>query len=271
MAVFHLAMAYNDVPAGERPGASVVVAPTLDGNAIVASIEDTIFNQHILTGLGVASVIVRPMTIESDTAHHNVFRHQRMKQPEGGIVQCDPFYQYAVALIELYELRAQLVPFGKDTVSNGGYVLLEVVQLFLTHQLTRSLVFSRCARTQFPPVVPRCLSVQCAFTRHGYVLLPVSIDEWREAHTVNTFPTGWHLWSIVCRIGRELQCSPLFDMQVDIGKQMYGRRVIFTGRNHHTSSSDTMAIADSATEFVRNIFTRHGLIVSHKIERPFRK
>ena len=46
MSVLHFAIANDDILAGFVPQASVVVASALDGDTVVASVEETVLNQY---------------------------------------------------------------------------------------------------------------------------------------------------------------------------------------------------------------------------------
>ena len=109
VAVLHLAVAHNDVLARAVPQAPVVVSAALDGYAVVAGVEEAVFYQHAVARLGVASVAVGAIVVDVHAAYGDVFRQQRVNHPERRAQQSDVFYEYAVALVEVYQLRAQAV------------------------------------------------------------------------------------------------------------------------------------------------------------------
>ena len=87
--VLHLAATDDDV-LRRRAGklalatlATVVVASGLDGYAVVARVEEAVLYQHAVAGLRVAAVAVRTVVINMYATHGDVFRQQRVDDPEG--------------------------------------------------------------------------------------------------------------------------------------------------------------------------------------------
>ena len=76
--VLHLTVADDDVLRGNTSKGTlttlttVVVTATLDGNAVVASIEETVLYQYTLATLWVAAIAVRTIVIDMYTTHSDV-------------------------------------------------------------------------------------------------------------------------------------------------------------------------------------------------------
>ena len=62
MSVFHAAVADDDILGWFVPETTVVVSSALDGDAVVAGVEDTVLDEYILACLRVASVSVRSLS-----------------------------------------------------------------------------------------------------------------------------------------------------------------------------------------------------------------
>ena len=129
MAVVELAIADDDVLrrcAGKTALATltaVVVASALDGNAVVASIEETVLNQHAVARLGVAAVTVGTIVVDVHTTYGNVLRQQGMNDPERRAQQGNVLNEDALALVEVYHL-------GTQTVSRSETALVHVNTVF---------------------------------------------------------------------------------------------------------------------------------------------
>ena len=78
VAVLHLAVADDDVLRGNTSKGTlttlttIVVTTTLDGDAVVASIEETVLYQYTLATLWVAAITVRTIVIDMYTTHSDV-------------------------------------------------------------------------------------------------------------------------------------------------------------------------------------------------------
>ena len=79
MSVFHHAVADNDVlrrdtcVAARTSGATIGVTATLDGDTIVASVEDTVLYEHVFARFGIAAIAVGAFIPHLDVAYNNVF------------------------------------------------------------------------------------------------------------------------------------------------------------------------------------------------------
>ena len=73
VAVLHLTIANNYVFTRHANSPTIRVAPRFDGNAVIASVEVTFFDQHVLTTLGIAPIVVGAMRIDMYATHRDVF------------------------------------------------------------------------------------------------------------------------------------------------------------------------------------------------------
>ena len=123
VAVLHLAVADDDVLAGAVPEPSVAVASALDGDAVVARVEEAVLNEHAVARLRVAAVAVGPVVGNLHPAHGDVLRQQGMDDPKGRAQQGEVLHQDVLTLIEVDELRAQAVLLGEDALVHVHAVL----------------------------------------------------------------------------------------------------------------------------------------------------
>ena len=81
MSVFHAAVADDDVLGWLVPETSVVVSSALNGDAVVAGVEDTVLDEYILACLRVASVSVRSFVPNSYAVYRDVLAEQKGASP----------------------------------------------------------------------------------------------------------------------------------------------------------------------------------------------
>ncbi len=72
MSVLHFAVADDYVFAGTFPQAAVVVTSALDGDTVVAGVEEAVFDQYSVARFGVASVAVRTVVVDVYATHNHV-------------------------------------------------------------------------------------------------------------------------------------------------------------------------------------------------------
>ena len=82
MSVFHPAVADDDVSGWLVPETTVVVSSALDGDAVVAGVEDTVLDEYILACFRVASVSVRSFVPYGYAVYSDVLAEQRVHHPE---------------------------------------------------------------------------------------------------------------------------------------------------------------------------------------------
>ena len=82
MSVFHPAVADDDVSGWLVPETTVIVSSALDGDAVVAGVEDTVLDEYILACFRVASVSVRSFVPYGYAVYSDVLAEQRVHHPE---------------------------------------------------------------------------------------------------------------------------------------------------------------------------------------------
>ena len=70
--ILHGAVADDQVLAGHAHAAPVAIAAGLDGDAIVARIEQAAFDQHVGATFRIAAIVVRTVARDLDVAHGDV-------------------------------------------------------------------------------------------------------------------------------------------------------------------------------------------------------
>ena len=86
MTVLHTAIPDNDVLGWRRKAPGILVPARLDGNRVVALIEQTIFDEHILAHLGVDAVVVMSPGMHRHTPDDNMLRHEWVDDPKRTIL-----------------------------------------------------------------------------------------------------------------------------------------------------------------------------------------
>ena len=84
MTILHLAVADDDVLRGHVALTAVAVAPALDGNAVVASVEEAIFDKDAIAALRIAAVTIGTIVDHLHPAHSDIGRVKGMDYPKGG-------------------------------------------------------------------------------------------------------------------------------------------------------------------------------------------
>ena len=109
MSVLHLAVADDDVLRWHVTLTTVAVTSALDGDTVVAGVEEAVFYQHAVAALWVAAVAVRAVVNHFYTTNSNIGRVQGVNHPERRTQQCDILQQNAFALVKAYQLWAQTI------------------------------------------------------------------------------------------------------------------------------------------------------------------
>ncbi len=98
MSVFHATVAYDDILRWLVPETTVVVSSSLDGDAVVSGVEDTVLNEYILACFRVAYVSVRYFVQNGYAVYRVVLAEEMVHHPE---MRVDHIY-----VLDEYELRA---------------------------------------------------------------------------------------------------------------------------------------------------------------------
>ena len=197
--------------------ASVVVAPALDGYAVVAGVEVAVLYQYAVARLRVAAVAVRSVVVDVYAAHGNVGREQRVDDPERRAQQGDILDENALALVQVNHLRAQPVGRAVASLVHGNAVLGLLQQLgacALVLGYAAGLHAEALVAAPGPPCLVRAATVDGAPSGDGYVLGLVGIDERRQVPAVQSLPTGGHD-GVQLRLEGKLQHGALFNDQID--------------------------------------------------------
>ena len=104
MSVFHLTMTNDDVLARHATCSSIPIPSAFNGNAVIACVEEAMFNQYTIARFRVTSVTVRAIIVDVHSSYSYIHTFQGMNDPEGGTQQGHIFYQNTFALIETHQL-----------------------------------------------------------------------------------------------------------------------------------------------------------------------
>ncbi len=217
--VFHLTVADDNVLTGAIPKASVTVAPTLNGNTVVASIEITVFYQHAIARLRVTSIAVRTVVDNLHTTYGDVFRQQGMNHPEWRTQQGEVFQEDVLTLVEVDKLWAQTVILGENALVhiNTVFCLLQQSGTGATALVgqfvgcTSEVGYAR----PLPPCFFRAATIDSTFTSHSNVLLLVGIDAWTDVVAIETFPTCRH-HGVEVWFKHKLQLGVFLHYEIDV-------------------------------------------------------
>ena len=80
--VLHLTVADDDVLRRHVALPAITVTATLDGNAVVAGVEETVLDEHAVAALRIATVAIGTVVDHLHTTHGDVCGMQRMDHPE---------------------------------------------------------------------------------------------------------------------------------------------------------------------------------------------
>src|SRR5262249_40085163 len=112
VAVFHLAVSHDDVFTRDTHAPAVAVASGVDGDAVVARVERTILNEHILGRVRIAAVVIRSMTHDLDAANRDVGAEDGIDLPHRRVRDRYSFDQDIAGPAGLNEVRAQIAAFA---------------------------------------------------------------------------------------------------------------------------------------------------------------
>ena len=188
--VFHLAMADDDVLRWHIPFPAVTVAAALDGDTVVAGIEEAVFDEYAIAALGVAAITVGAIIDHLHSADCDVGRVEGMDHPERRAQQSDILQQDTLTLVERYELGPQTIGRTETALRCAltffiihGDTVLTVLQQTGTgfDALTDHTFFPAKAgiAVPWPPCLHRAAAVNSTLTRDGDVLSLEGIDAGR--------------------------------------------------------------------------------------------
>ena len=109
MTILHLTVADDDVLRGHVALTTVAVATALDGDTVVAGIEEAVLYQYPVAALRVAAVTIRTIVDHLHPPDGDIGGVEGMDHPEGRTQQGDILHQDAFTLVEVDELRTQAV------------------------------------------------------------------------------------------------------------------------------------------------------------------
>ena len=91
MAVFHYAVADNDVFRWTIDAPAVRVPAGLDGYAVISGIKFTALNQHVFAGIRITAVAVGAVIADGQVSYSYILAIHRMDIPEGSVNQSESF------------------------------------------------------------------------------------------------------------------------------------------------------------------------------------
>ncbi len=128
--VAHAAVAHHNVFRWLSDAPGIVVATRLYHHSVIALVKQAVLNEHIAGHFEVYTVVVMTVSIHVKTARHTVNTAIEMDSPEGRLAYLEVFEQHVAALVEVNQVRAQVVvalshlPLGHRLVESGPVVEL---------------------------------------------------------------------------------------------------------------------------------------------------
>src|SRR5437763_15752684 len=126
MAVSHVAALDHDVLGGHAHAPSIAIPPGVNGNAVIASIEITISDEHIRAGLRITTIsiggglTVRAGASDRHSPHCDIGAKHRMHLPHGRIPKRDALNEHILAAIGLDKLGTQVMAFAEYSLLHGN-------------------------------------------------------------------------------------------------------------------------------------------------------
>ena len=199
MTILHLAVADDDVLGWHVALTSVAVTTALDGDTVVASVEEAVFYQHTVAALWVATVTVRSVVNHFYATNGDIGGVQRMDHPEWRTQQGDVLQQDAFALVEANQLWAQTI-FGSENALRATLTFLIIhryaVLTILKQARARTATLTDGAlfpsetgiAVPWPPGVVATTTIDGALAGDGNILGLESINTRREVKALQAFP-----------------------------------------------------------------------------------
>ena len=116
MTILHLAVADDDVLRWHVALTAVTVTSALDGDTIVAGVEEAIFDKDAIATLWVAPVTIRTIVDHLHSSHGDIGRVEGMDYPERRAQEGDVLQQDALTFVKADQLGTKAVFGSEDTL-----------------------------------------------------------------------------------------------------------------------------------------------------------
>src|SRR5947209_13297737 len=126
--VLHRAAADDDIFGGDADAPTVVVAARLDGDAVVARVEDAVGDKHVAGGFRVAAVVVRPVAADLYAAHGDVRGAHGVNLPHRRVDDPHALDEHVSTAVRLYKVWPEEVALTEDALTHGHAPLAVVEQ-----------------------------------------------------------------------------------------------------------------------------------------------
>ena len=265
--------------AGNTPCTAIAITTALDGDTVVARIENTIFDNYAVARFGITTVSIRTTIDKMNTAHNKICTEKRVECPERRILHRYPFYQHSIATIQVHELRTHTVLHGHQTFVNRLPGFAPSQQLGTTtavlsyHTFFPTVLFRTTHR---PPCLHRTLSINNTFTGDRQIGLTISIYQRAHIIAIYSFPAGKDSRHIQFGIGIELQHGSFFEVEIDIAFQRDGTGIESSFGHNDRTPTGLITCNDSQIDGIMARSLRHigfrteiGNVVRSFRERSF--
>ncbi len=228
MAVLHAAAADDHVLGRLLQPPPLGVAARLDGDAVVAGVEDAVLDQHVAAGFRVTAVVVRAAAVDAQLTDNDVLALDRMDLPHRRGDDGQALDQHVLATIGLDEHRADGVAGSEHPLGHRRARLAHVAQALAVADHA-----GRRALDPVPPVIGVGLAVQGPLAGQGDVVLVQGVDERRIVHQLDALVPGQNVGQVGGRIARELQGRALGHVQFGLALEVDRAGQPHAGRHDH--------------------------------------
>src|SRR6185437_5180958 len=206
MSIFHGAAAHDYIFGRNMYASTVRVPPALNGDAVVARVEDAILNQHIAARLRIATIVVGAVTDYRDAAHSNVAGKHRMDFPHRRVNNPYPLDKDVLTTVGLYETISQVMAVAKHALLYRHTAIAQLAQSGYVSP-GRWVAAGRCSARPLPPVIVGRRAIEHATASDRDVLLLKGVNERRVVHTFGSLEAGVNNRQVFRWIRAELQGS----------------------------------------------------------------
>ena len=108
VSVFHHAVPYHNVFSGLVQSPGILVTTSLDHHSVISLVEMAVLDQQIACHIDVDAVVVVPVGIHIQSAHHSFVAHIEVDGPERTFAYLEVFEHDVLAAIQLYQMGAHI-------------------------------------------------------------------------------------------------------------------------------------------------------------------
>ena len=270
MAILHIAVANDEIAAGNVDAAPVGIASGFNRDAVVARVKGAVFDQDVGAGFGIAAIVIGAVRIDAHAADRDIGAEHGIQFPHGGVLHREAFQQHVRAPVGLNEVGSQIVSGAVHALGNRHVPVGRCDQGIAVLILIRAGAAG--SALPVPPVGFVGAAIERAGAGDGDVGLPEGVDEGRVIHALGAFPAGIDHGQIMRGIRTEAQRGAARNVQVDVALQVNGPGQEGAGGNDDSPTTSRGAGRDGFPDTFGAIVGPAGLrAVAGDVEILFRE